>query len=113
MFMGGRASDAGNAALAAAVMDGFRLAPAGLSDDKLVPLMRALPDEIRIEMEKTLKADGFYKGKPDRQFRSRRAQSPGRLGRGQGPINDDTGVANAQPDESQRSHRRRAFGRAG
>ena len=100
MFMGGRASDAGNAALAAAVMDGFRLAPAGLSDDKLLPLMRALPDEIRTEMEKTLKADGFYKGKPTGNFGPDVRKALADWVEAKGPINDDTGAANAQPDKS-------------
>jgi hypothetical protein len=67
-FMGGRAMDAGYPALAAAVMDGFRLAPAGLEDGKLVPLAQALPDEIRLEIEKALLRDGFYEGAPEGHF---------------------------------------------
>ena len=67
-FMGGRAMDAGYPALAEAVMDGFRLAPAGLDDAKLVPLAQGIPDEIRIEIEKALQRDGFYKGSPEGYF---------------------------------------------
>ncbi len=67
-FMGGRAMDAGYPALAEAVMDGYRLAPAGLDDTKLVPLAQVLPDEIRIEIEKALHRDGFYEGAPEGYF---------------------------------------------
>jgi len=67
-FMGGRAMDAGYTALAEAVMDGYRMAPAGLDDGKLVPLAQVLPDEIRIEIEKALQRDGFYKGSPEGYF---------------------------------------------
>jgi TPR repeat protein/peptidoglycan hydrolase-like protein with peptidoglycan-binding domain len=67
-FSGGRATDAGTNALAAAVMDGYRLAPAGLADAKLLPLAKELPDEIRIEIEKALKSDGFYAGSADGYF---------------------------------------------
>ena len=68
LFQGGRAGDAGPAALAAAVMDAFRMAPAGLDEKKLVPLVRAFPDEIRLEIEKALKADGVYAGNPSGNF---------------------------------------------
>jgi TPR repeat protein/peptidoglycan hydrolase-like protein with peptidoglycan-binding domain len=67
-FIGGRAMDAGFPALAEAVMDGFRMAPAGLDDVRLVPLARAFPDEIRIEIETALKRDGFYEGAPEGYF---------------------------------------------
>ena len=67
-FVGGRAMDAGYPALAEAVMDGFRLAPAGLDEPKLVPLVRVLPDEIRIEIERVLARDGFYTGTTDGYF---------------------------------------------
>ena len=51
MFFGPRASDAGAAALAEAVMDAFREAPAGLEEQTLVKIGKALPDEIRIAVE--------------------------------------------------------------
>ncbi|WP_296736323.1 hypothetical protein [Mesorhizobium sp.] len=64
----GPASSAGTAAIAAAVMDAFREAPAGLEDDNLVGLGKALPDEIRIAIETTLKSEGFYAGEPKGYF---------------------------------------------
>ncbi|CDX25657.1 exported hypothetical protein [Mesorhizobium sp. ORS 3359] len=64
----GPASSAGNAAIAAAVMDAFREAPAGLDDDNLVGIGKALPDEIRVAIETTLKSEGFYTGKPEGYF---------------------------------------------
>ncbi len=67
-FTGGRAMDAGYAALADAVMDGFRLAPAGLDDTKLVPLGRVLPDELKIEIETALQREGFFDGAPEGYF---------------------------------------------
>ena len=68
LYSGGRAMDAGPAALAAATMDGFRVAPAGLDEAMLVPLVRVLPDEIRIEIEKALQREGFYTGSPTGNF---------------------------------------------
>ncbi len=68
LYSGGRAMDAGPAALAEATMDGFRVAPAGLDETMLVPLVRVLPGEIRIEIEKALQRDGFYDGQPTGNF---------------------------------------------
>jgi peptidoglycan hydrolase-like protein with peptidoglycan-binding domain len=67
-FHGGRATEAGTAALAAAVMDAFRLAPAGLDEKRLLPLMRVLPDEIRIEIERVLANEGYYQGAAEGHF---------------------------------------------
>ncbi|MDX8531438.1 hypothetical protein RFM41_03635 [Mesorhizobium sp. VK25A] len=64
----GPASSAGTAAIAAAVMDAFREAPAGLDEDNLVGLGKALPDEIRVAIETTLKSEGFYAGEPKGYF---------------------------------------------
>ncbi|MDG4896292.1 hypothetical protein P9272_22225 [Mesorhizobium sp. WSM4976] len=64
----GPASSAGNAAIAAAVMDAFREAPAGLDDDNLVGIGKALPDDIRVAIETTLKSEGFYTGEPKGYF---------------------------------------------
>ena len=64
----GPASSAGTAAIAAAVMDAFREAPAGLDDENLVALGKALPDEIRSAIETTLKSEGFYAGEPKGYF---------------------------------------------
>ncbi|TPI41803.1 sel1 repeat family protein [Mesorhizobium sp. B3-1-9] len=64
----GPASSAGTAAIAAAVMDAFREAPAGLTEDNLVGIGKALPDEIRAAIETTLKSEGFYTGEPKGYF---------------------------------------------
>ncbi|RWB59641.1 hypothetical protein [Mesorhizobium sp.] len=64
----GPASSAGTAAVAAAVMDAFREAPAGLDEENLVSVGKALPDEIRIAIETTLKSEGFYAGEPKGYF---------------------------------------------
>ena len=64
----GPASSAGTAAVAAAVMDAFREAPAGLDEQNLVGIGKALPDEIRIAIETTLKSEGFYAGEPKGYF---------------------------------------------
>ena len=68
MFSGGRAMDAGTSPMASAVMDAFRVAPAGLAEEKLVPLIRVIPDAIRIEIERQLKAAEFFSGTPDGNF---------------------------------------------
>ncbi len=64
----GPASSAGTAAIAAAVMDAFREAPAGLDDENLVGIGKALPEEIRAAIETTLKSEGFYSGEPKGYF---------------------------------------------
>jgi len=64
----GPASSAGTAAVAAAVMDAFREAPAGLDEENLVGVGKALPDEIRVAIETTLKNEGFYPGEPKGYF---------------------------------------------
>ena len=64
----GPASSAGTAAIAAAVMDAFREAPAGLDEDNLVGLGKALPDEVRAAIESTLKSEGFFAGEPKGYF---------------------------------------------
>jgi TPR repeat protein len=64
----GPASAAGTAAVAGAVMDAFREAPAGLEDQNLVGIGKALPDEIRIAIETVLKSQGFYTGEPKGYF---------------------------------------------
>ena len=68
LFQGGRAADAGTAAMAGAVLDGFRLAPAGLEEDALAETMRALPEEIRLAMEAALVQQGFLKRAADGSF---------------------------------------------
>jgi TPR repeat protein len=68
MFTGGRISDFPRKAVAAAVMDGFRMAPAGLSEEKLVPLGKTLPQDIRAEIEKILKTEASFAGDPQGYF---------------------------------------------
>jgi len=70
-FMGlfsGRAMEAGTDALASAVMDAFREAPAGLDDRMLVGIGKALPDEVRAAIERRLKQQGFFQGEPQGYF---------------------------------------------
>jgi TPR repeat protein len=65
---GSRAMEAGVPAVADAVMNAFREAPAGLDDKTLVTLGKAFPDEIRIAIERKLKGDGFYSGDTNGYF---------------------------------------------
>jgi TPR repeat protein len=65
---GSRAMEAGTPAVADAVMNAFREAPAGLEEKTLVSLGKALPDEIRIAIEKKLKSEGFYSGQANGYF---------------------------------------------
>lgn len=67
-FMGlfmGRAMEAGTDAVAEAVMNGFREAPAGLEDRNLVAMGKAFPPEIKAAIEKRLSREGFYRGSPE------------------------------------------------
>jgi len=97
LFQGGRAGDAGPAALAAATMDAFRMAPAGLDDKKLVPLVRALPDEIRLEIEKALKRDGFYSGTPSGNFGPDTRAALAAWVEAKGPLPDEESEAAGPP----------------
>ena len=95
MFSGGRASDAGAPALAQAVMDAYRLAPAGLAEDALVKTLKAFPDEIRIEMEKILKQQGFYAGDPQGFFGPDARKALAAWVDAKGPLPDETTPAPA------------------
>ncbi|UVC06684.1 sel1 repeat family protein [Rhizobium sp. TH2] len=67
-FMGlfmGRAMEAGTDAVAEAIMNAFREAPAGLDENNLVGLGKAFPPEIKVAIEKRLSRDGFLKGEPE------------------------------------------------
>jgi TPR repeat protein len=57
-----RVNDFQPKAIAQAIMDGYRIAPAGLAEDQLVAVMRRLPQQLRAEIESILKAEGHYKG---------------------------------------------------
>lgn len=61
----GRAMEAGTDAVAEAVMNGFREAPAGLDDKNLVTMGKAFPREIKVAIEQRLARDGFYRGSPE------------------------------------------------
>jgi TPR repeat protein len=65
---GSRAMEAGVPAVADAVMAAFREAPAGLEDPLLVSIGKALPDEIKVAIERKLAATGHYRGNPDGYF---------------------------------------------
>lgn len=65
---GSRAMEAGAPAVADAVMNAFREAPAGLEEKTLVNIGKALPDEIRVAIERKLKSEGFYAGEPGGYF---------------------------------------------
>lgn len=64
----GRMRDFQPRRVAEAVMEGYRLAPAGLGDDRMVPLMRRIPQELRREIEAVLKEAGHYKGEVEGYF---------------------------------------------
>lgn len=68
LFSGGRISDFPRKAIAAAVIDGLQMAPAGTADDKLVVLGKAMPQDVRSEIEKVLKAEGKFSGDPNGYF---------------------------------------------
>ncbi len=90
LFRGGRFQDAGNRALAAAIMDGFRLAPAGLEEEKLVPLVKALDDEVRVEIERALAREGFLKRPSDGFFGPEAREALRAWTEAKGPLPDAT-----------------------
>ena len=61
-FIQSRMSDFQPKRIAEALMEGFRVAPAGLAEDRMVPLMRQIPQNLRAEIETNLKAAGHYQG---------------------------------------------------
>ena len=68
VFSSVQAREAGANAVAQAVLDSYRVAPAGLADDTLVAMAKAYPDDVRAAMETILKRDGFYAGEPRGYF---------------------------------------------
>ena len=108
LFSGPRASDAGAAALAEAVMDAFREAPAGLEEQTLVDIGKALPDEIRIAVEQRLKADGFYAGEPKGYFGPEARKALAAWVDAKGPLGDiaePPAVGELQQARGRRRHR--------
>lgn len=61
----GRAMEAGSDAVAEAIMNGFREAPAGLEDSNLVTMGKAFPPEIKVAIERRLSREGFYRASPE------------------------------------------------
>jgi TPR repeat protein len=61
----GRAMEAGTDAVAEAIMNGFREAPAGLDDQNLVVMGKVFPQEIKVSIERRLARDGVYRGAPE------------------------------------------------
>lgn len=68
VFSGGRMMGADVDQIADVLLDGLRYAPAGLDDERLVPLAKAQTDDVRVAIEKRLKAEGFYAGETDGFF---------------------------------------------
>lgn len=96
----GQASVARTAAVAGAVMDAFREAPAGLEDENLVGIGKALPDDIRIAIETALKSQGFYAGQPKGYFGPDVRNALAAWVDAKGPLPDATetmAVAGSQP----------------
>lgn len=58
-FIGSPLGRNGPTGLARAIMDAFRIAPVGLEEERLMPLMRVTPKEVRAAMEGELAAQGF------------------------------------------------------
>jgi TPR repeat protein len=94
---GSRAMEAGVPAVAEAVMDAFREAPAGLDDTTLVTLGKAFPDEIRVAIERKLKGDGFYSGETNGYFGADVRKALAAWVEAKGPITE-TVAADAKPD---------------
>jgi len=96
---GGRAMEAGSAAVAEAVMNAFREAPAGLQDTTLVGIGRAMPDEIRIAIEEKLKSEGFYSGETRGYFGPEARKALGAWVDAKGPVDlrADASTPLAQP----------------
>jgi TPR repeat protein len=69
LFSNRRLEDFGPNEPVLAFMDGFRAAPAGLDDELLVPLAKALPKEVLAAIERELSAAGFYPGETKGYFR--------------------------------------------
>jgi hypothetical protein len=67
-FLGSTLNRLGAAGVARAVLDGFRVAPAGLEEERILPLLRALPKEVRAAMEGELINAGFLEGAGEGHF---------------------------------------------
>lgn len=97
----GRAMEAGTDAVAEAIMNGFRQAPAGLEDANLVTMGKVFPQEIKVSIEKRLAKEGFYRGSAEGYWGPdvRKALADWVEAKGYGPAT--TEVASKEEDEGQ------------
>src|SRR6185295_18011897 len=63
-------------------------APAGIEEETLVKIGKALPDGIRIAVEQRLKDDGFYAGEPKGYFGPEPRQALAAWVDAKGPLGD-------------------------
>jgi TPR repeat protein len=97
----GRAMEAGTDAVAEAIMNGFRQAPAGLDDANLVTMGKVFPQEIKVAIEARLAKEGFYRGSPEGYWGpdARKALAGWVEAKGFGPAT--TEVASEEEDKEQ------------
>lgn len=99
----GRAMEAGTDAIAEAIMNGFRQAPAGLADDNLVTMGKVFPQEIKVAIERRLAREGFYRGSPGGYWgpEARRALADWVEAKGYDMASIDDAVAAEEPAPAQ------------
>lgn len=95
----GRAMEAGTDAVAEAVMNGFREAPAGLEDGNLVTMGKVFPQEIKVAIERRLAREGFYRGSPEGYWgpEARKALADWVEAKGYGTISTDVAAVEEEP----------------
>jgi TPR repeat protein len=97
----GRAMEAGTDAVAEAIMNGFREAPAGLDDRNLVTMGKVFPQEIKVAIERKLAREGFYRGSPEGYWGpdARKALADWVEAKGFGPTKPDVEAEEEAPAE--------------
>ncbi|WP_342358851.1 tetratricopeptide repeat protein [Terrarubrum flagellatum] len=93
LFSGSRLREAGAKAVALAVLDAFRMSPGGLGDEKIVALGRALPANVKLEIERELKQAGVFTGQPDGFFGPEMRRSLPDYVEAKGVLNEETLLA--------------------
>jgi TPR repeat protein len=95
----GRAMEAGTDAVAEAIMNGFREAPAGLEDNNLVTMGKVFPQEIKVAIERRLAREGFYRRSPEGYWRpeARKALAAWVEAKGYDKTSTDVSVAEQEP----------------